>query len=117
MQKVEETKQVYEVQIIRIDQNHIVALTSDNYDKCFERWEELTKIWTEAIDGKKPLVLKDPVVTAFDPGLVREITVRPVMTVPASKNDNPYHKRMVKEGLSNMLNNPAGSDLLDGGYR
>lgn len=119
MQKVEEKKQVvYEVLIIRNDQNHIMALQSDNYDKCFERWEELTKVWTEAVEGSKPFVLKDPVITAFNPGLIREITVRPVMTTTESKNDNPYHKRMLKNGLSNMLDNVTGdSDLLDGGYR
>lgn len=118
MQKVEEKKQVYEILIIRNDQNHISALQSDNYDKCFERWEELTKIWTEAVEGEKPFVLKDPIVTAFNPGLIREITIRPVMTVSESKNENPYHKRMMKDGLSATLNNvTGGSDLLDGGYR
>lgn len=118
--KVEEKKELYEVLIIKRDQNHIVVMSVPSYDKCYEKWTELLKIWTEALKDKIPFVLKDPVVTAFDPGLIMEISIMPVMKVAESKYDNPYQKEMMKKGLSQTLRsngNALNSDILDEGYR
>jgi hypothetical protein len=111
----EEKKQIYEVLIIKQDHNHITVKQTDNYDSAFEKWNLLTEDWTKALKEKVPFILKDPIITAFDPGIIKEITVRPVMEVPESKYDNPYQKQMLKKGLSGMFNSIP--DLLDEGYR
>jgi len=115
----EEKKQIYELLILKHDQNHIVALSTDSYDKCYETWKTLVDLWTKSVSDKVPFILTEPVVTAFDPGTIKEITVRPLMTVPESKYANPYQKEMMKKGLTGMLqpSNSSDSDLLDQGYR
>lgn len=116
MSKIEEKKQIYEVWILRHDDQHICSISETNYDKCFENWEKLLKEWKFSISEKTPFAMTVPIVTAFDPGLIKEITLRPVVQVAESKYDNPYHEKMRKEGLTNTLR-PTGSDILDGGYR
>lgn len=115
MQKQEERKQVYEVVVVKVDHNHITVISTEKYDDAFEKWKKFTDIWTNAIKEKVPMIITDPVVTAFDPGLVKEITLRPLMEVLESKYDNPYQKQMMNKGLSPML--PGAPDLLDSGYR
>ena len=120
MQKKEEKKQIYEVWLIRHNDEPISALSTDVYDKAYEKWKELTDAWVNAINNKTPFILTSPIVTAFDPGAVKEITVRPVMAVTESKYDNPYQQRMMKDGLTKTMNNMGNiinSDLLDEGYK
>jgi hypothetical protein len=119
MSKTEEKKQVYEVWILRHDEQHICSISEMNYDKCFENWEKLVKDWKSSISDKTPFSMSKPVVTAFDPGLIKEITLRPVVQVAESKYDNPYQQKMMRDGLANTLkgvNSPI-PDILDGGYR
>lgn len=116
MSQTEEKKQVYEVWILRHDEQHICCISEMNYDKCFEGWEKLVKDWKASLSEKAPFSMSKPVVTAFDPGLIKEITLRPVIQVAESKYDNPYQKQMMRDGLANTLK-PTGPDILDGGYR
>lgn len=125
MQKQEEkVKQLYEVAIIKYElQNSIIALSTDSYDVAFEKWQELTALWTKSVKEKVPMCLITPIVTAFDPATIKEISVRPVLEAPASKYENPYFDNMARNGLGKTLS-PGGktpetghSDILDGGYR
>lgn len=109
-------KIVYGVFIFRRDGNHMSILETESYDKAFERWQELEQKWTETIEAKKPFSITDPIVTAFDPGLIVEINLKPVVETSANNYENPYKQNMIKNGLSNSLNSPS-SDILDGGYR
>lgn len=114
-----EEKQVYETVIFRTDGQHISALQSINFDEAVEKWKELNGSWEDSISNKKPFKIMTPVVTAFDPGLISEIAVRPLMKVSESKYDNPYQQKMMKQGLSSMLNqggHPVNSNMLDEGY-
>ena len=111
----EEAKTLYNVNIIRSDGNHISAIESDNYDECFELWQALTKAWTEASNENKPFEMITPIVTSFNPVLILEIALVPVMEQKANKHNNPYQQQMVDKGLSSVLSR-TGSDLLDGGY-
>lgn len=115
-----EEKQVYETIIFRKDGEHISALQSIKFDEAVEKWKELNGQWEEAIANKKPFKIMNPIVTAFDPGLISEIAVRPLMKVPESKYDNPYQQQMMKQGLSNTLRqqggHPVNSGMLDEGY-
>ena len=118
MSKVEEKKQVYEVWILRHDEGHICCISETNYDKCFEAWGKFVENWKSSISDKTPFSMSFPVVTAFDPGLIKEITLRPVVPVAESKYDNPYTQKMLRDGLTNTLKGvTAGPDILDGGYR
>lgn len=115
----EEKKQLYEVWIIRYADEPMTLLTTDKYDESYERWKELTDIWIAALKDKTPFVITSPLVTAFDPGTVKEITVRPVMKVAESKYENPYQQKMMRDGLGSALkstSNVISSELLDEGY-
>lgn len=115
-----EEKQVYEVVVFRADNNHISIMQTINFDEAVESWKSTTENWESSIKAKKPFKLMSPVVTSFDPGMIREIAVRPLAKVQESKYDNPYQQKMMRNGLSNMLNqnqgNVVNSDLLDEGY-
>lgn len=113
-QKKEEKKATYALHIMRRDGNHISVLESTEYDKTYELYEKLAKQWADCIKEQRPFSITQPVVTSFDPGLIYEITVLPVMAEqPSTKYDNPYHQKMVKEGFGNQF----GQNILDGGYR
>ena len=115
-----EEKQVYEVVIFRVDSNHIVLLQTTKFDEAVEEWEKVNKNWEESLSNKKPFKLMKPVVTSFDPGLISEISVRPLTKVSEDKYDNPYQKKMMKEGLRNVLHqnvgHPINNQMLDEGY-
>lgn len=117
--KQEEKKSVYGVFILRNDGQHISVVETDSYDKAFELWGKLSQDWEDAVTANKPFKLTDPIVTAFAPGLISEITVRPLATTTESKYQNPYEARMMKQGLSSMANlgDSTVGPVLDGGYR
>lgn len=120
MQQKEEKKQIYEVVILKYDNDHISVVTTDKYDESYERWRNLTDTWISALKDKTPFILESPIVTAFDPGTIKEVLIRPVVKMEESKYQNPYQQQMVKNGLSNMLKNGGANiinpDLLDEGY-
>lgn len=117
MSAPEEKKTIYALYIIRKDIGPMSILEDDNYDKVYERWVELKENWTTAVKEKIPFEINKPIITVFDPGLVDEITLKPVVETTASRYQNPYHQDMVKNGLSNSLK-PYHPDIKDdGGYR
>lgn len=114
-----EEKQVYETVIFRTDGQHISTLQSINFDEAVEKWKELNSSWEDSIANKKPFKIMKPVVTSFDPGLISEIAVRPLMKVSESKYDNPYQQQMMKTGLTSTLRqtgHPINNNMLDEGY-
>jgi hypothetical protein len=118
MSKTEEKKQIYEVWILRHDDQHIRCISENSYDKCYESWKKLVGEWKLSISEKVPFSMSTPVVTAFDPGLIKEITLRPLIQVEESKYDNPYQQKMMRDGLANTLKGVGTvPDILDGGYR
>jgi hypothetical protein len=120
MSQNEEKKQTYEVWIVRQDGNHIRTQLTNEYDKCFEDWKKLVDLWKSCVADKTPFSITTPVVTAFDPGLIMEITIRPVVKIAESKYDNPYQQKMLDKGLLNTLNNKGNvidPNILDEGYR
>ena len=81
MQQQEEKKQVYGLWIVRHNDEPICILTTDKYDESYEKWKTLTDTWVNAIKDKIPFILTAPVVTAFDPGVIKEFTICPVMII------------------------------------
>lgn len=119
MQK-EEQKQIYEVWILRYQDEPISVFSTDKYDAAYERWNELKDVWVNAIKDKTPFILTKPIVTAFDPGTIKEVTLRPVMKMPESKYENPYQQQMMRDGLTKTLRSPGNavsSELLDEGFQ
>lgn len=113
-----EEKQVYEVVILRVDNNHIILEQTINFDEAVEKWKETNALWEDSLANKKPFKIMKPIVTSFDPGMITEISVRPLMKISDSKYDNPYQQKMLKEGLGNMFRQQGNpnSNLLDEGY-
>jgi hypothetical protein len=113
----EEKKDLYEVWIVKYNDEPISVISTDKYDAAYERWEQLKDIWVNAIKDKVPFVLTKPIVTAFDPGTIKEVTLRPVMKMTESKYENPYQQQMLKSGLTQTLRNSVPQHpILDGGY-
>lgn len=108
---------VYEVYIARNDQQMpMIVCQSVNYEECFEKWEELQELWQISSNENKAFVMKEPLVTAFNPVLIREITLRPVVEQSVGKYKNPYQREMIEKGFSEAFGKP-GHDFLDGGYK
>lgn len=118
----EEKKQpVYGLWILRKDEGHIEVVQSINYDEVFEAYNKVTLQWESCIKDQTPFKLTKPIVTTFDPGLIYEITIRPMTETTSSRYENPYQQNMIKNGFSNTFRQPqvptTAGDLLDGGYR
>lgn len=110
------SKELYRVIIFRRDGNHLEGFESEDFDQAKGKWLEYQEQWVEKFKEAQPFILEEPVVTAFDPGLILEISVLPVQE--QKQSNNPYKKQMQKEGLTNTLNSMTGTNynLLDGGY-
>lgn len=118
--KKEESKTSYGLFVLRRNEDHISVLETDNYDEAYEAWETLKQQWAKCINESLPFELTSPVVTAFDPNLIYEIILKPVVETMAnnSRNFNPYKQAMHQNGLQNTLGNHAMlSEIKDGGYR
>lgn len=107
-------KLVYGVIIFRQDAQHISAIESTDYDKCYECWKALQSEWATASKEQRPFVLEDPVVTAFSPSMIYEIKLIPVMTeeMSTSASKNPYASKMATQGFSQSFPSAGGIDLL-----
>jgi len=107
-------KQEYELCIFTKTGKKLVVEKSTNFDEVFVKWKEVKDLWSTSIKEQKPFELTKPIVTAFDPGLIFEITVLPVEeTVTAKHSNNPYANQMQKEGLGSML---GSRGMLDQGF-
>ena len=109
----EEKKTLYAVNIIRNDGNHIRAFESEVYDSCYDKWEELSKLWEESSKNQIPFKLKEPLVTTFHPGLITEITLVPVVEQQLSKNHNPYQKEMMDKGFQSTMQKYGGGQTIE----
>lgn len=110
-----EKPQKYVVFILRKDSQHLEALVTEKFNEAKTLYETLTEEWTKAIHEKTPFSLSTPVVTSFDPGLIYEITVRPMEEPLSTDDDNPYKKNMMSKGLS--ATRQFSHPVLDGGYQ
>jgi len=102
-------KTIYQVAILRKDNAHIMVKETNNFDECLASWKELQAKWADSVKDPKPFVLESPIITAFEPGLIYEITLKPLYPDTAIDSNNPYQKSMLERGLSNTL---QGTDLL-----
>lgn len=118
VQKPQAPKLSYTVLIQKKNQDHLVAIETENYDEAFERWTQLTDSWKVSIKEQVPFTLTTPVVTAFDPGLILEINIVPVPVQTKEVNNNPYRRDMLDRGLTETLNNyTRGTEMLDSGLK
>ena len=105
--------------ILRRDGEHISVLEGEDYDKIYEQYKEITARWATSVKEQTPFSINSPVVTTFDPGLIYEITIKPVVeTTGSNRYENPYQQAMHKHGLQNTFGNQGlMSEIKDGGYR
>jgi hypothetical protein len=106
---------LYVVLILKRTGDHVQVLETDNFDKAHSLWKELLEKWETCHKETKAFVLETPIVTAFEPGQITEITVMPV-TKQKSDSNNPYVKDMLNKGFSKTFNNFARGEMLDEGY-
>lgn len=109
----------YSVVIYRKDNNHIIVSETVEYKQAETLWEELQQKWQTAHKEAIPYILKEPEITAFEPGLIFEIKIeaQTMNTINNMNHDNPYVKRMMKQGFSNTFSSQGQNlvDLLDQG--
>ena len=109
------SKMEYELWILRNDENHILVDESEDFDKLHETWKELHSKWKQCSDENAPYILEDPIVTAFNPILIREITITIKQSARKINSNNPYERRMQDQGFGGTRG--VATDLLDQGYR
>ena len=106
----------YLVKLVRIDGNTVDLVETNDFSRAKEVWKGFYEQWAESSAERKPFVIEEPCdngfITAFDPSLIQEIMILPLSKVP--ETDNPYKRRMNKEGLGPMM---SGTDLMDSGYK
>ena len=111
-------QEVYAVWVMRRDQAHIVVMETSSFEEADKVWQDLNTRWTTALKEQVPFVVRAPIVTAFDPGLIYEISLLPYGSSTNVSNDNPYQQNMRQNGFSNTFNRYSKTtDILDGGYK
>ena len=74
----QEEPQVLQVLLFRKDEvSPIVVMESTNFAECKKVWKDLIAKWTKAHKEAEPFILENPIVTAFEPGIVAEIKIFP----------------------------------------
>lgn len=114
-------EQVLQVLLYRKDQiEPIVIMESTDFSECKKVWKSLIDTWTKAHKEAEPFVLEKPIVTAVEPGIIGEIKIFPKKELKMNIDpNNPYQKRMMQVGLSDMKNvrqNIYNSELMDEGF-
>lgn len=108
----------YELYIKRKNEDHLSIEIGEDFTKLKSAWERLHKEWTESISEKRPFVIETPVVTAFDPGLINEISLAPYTGQQERDPLNPYERQMQIDGFGKSINNFNNThQSLDQGYR
>lgn len=113
----EKKLETYSVWVMRRDQAHITVMETGSFEEADKVWQDLNSRWTNSLKEQVPFILRAPLVTAFDPGLIYEIALLPYGNTNVA-SDNPYQQNMRQNGFSNTFNKVARTgDILDGGYR
>lgn len=119
-------RKMFAVTLLKRDQQHIIISQTENYDEARATWTKLVEAWTRALKDQHPLVLDNSVTaTAFDPGLVYEITIKTMDLTSRVNTSNPYTQDMLANGFSNSFGAARGSNMahdpgqgvLDGGFK
>lgn len=109
----------YAVCLFRRNSEEPLVLTqADKFEDAKKVWNFAHEEWKNSVTEKRPFILEQPIVTAFDPSLVLEILVTPIRS-QARKSSNPYERATQRHGFTEVFNNPTGTvgDLTDQGYR
>lgn len=109
-----EQKIKYNVIVMKKAQDHIFMIETENYDEAYKVWKETKDKWTNAIKEQIPFELESPIVTAFDPGMIYEITLVPIEAATNVNSNNPYKRNAQAKGFSNTF---GANGMLDQGYQ
>ena len=112
MQTSQKLTKVYQVVILRTNGDHLSILETDNFQQCFSKWEELHTQWQECVKNNCPYIIQEPIITAFTPSMIYEISVVPVAPRDMNKTHNPYERQMYEQGFGKTFPG-QGYDLLD----
>lgn len=113
-----EEQSIYVVRMFRKDQEVFDCFESVDFSECKNIWEKLHTEWQECHKEQKVFLLKSPIISAFEPGLISEISILPKVNVLNKIDaDNPYKKQMMDKGLSHSLRQTGiAPNVLDDGY-
>ncbi len=117
---------LFGVFIVKKDKNVISIIQTSNYEEAEKIWNVLTEQWTKCILDRKPFILSNAVnKSAFDPGMIEEITIKTVELANRINPNNPFLQEMQRNGFSNTFGNYMGQsstnprpteELLDLGF-
>lgn len=119
MDKSTETK-TYEVVLFKSNSGPLLVHTDTNEERARKLVLSLSEQWGKCIKEQTPFLLKSPVFSSFDPGLIREISVMESATPTGA--DNPYQQEMVNKGFTESFKGQSQvkqpySELLDKGFK
>lgn len=117
-------QKMFAVTVLRRDEQHMILVQTPSQDEARKAWTVLLERWKTAIKEQTPFVLdNDVTATAFDPGLIYEITIKSTDLTSRFSQNNPYQNEMATNGFSNSWEKfsggaaKQGNELLDSGFK
>lgn len=110
---------IYALIMFRKDIGPSNLLETNDFDKVKETWRNLTNKWTLSVKEQKPFELEEPVITSFDPSLIKEFRISTTETSLKIDESNPYLKNFRQKGFTESFreNTSLNTEVLDQGYK
>lgn len=118
----EPQKRVFAVTMMKRDQNHTIVAQTENIEEARRIWDQLVAQWTKCVRESTPFIIDTNVVaTAFDPGMIYEITIKSTELTSRFNPNNPYQNNMQQHGFTETFGKfsragTVGQDVLDNGF-
>ena len=94
---------IYQVLILRVDGNHMVAFKSENQEEANTAYKGLELEWKNSTAEKRPFQVLNQMHSML-PSLISELKVETLSADEYQKQSNPYYDQMNKNGLSGAMN-------------
>ena len=109
-------QQKYAVILLQATGEPLSIKESNSYEECKAIFDKIESDLEKARKTKGALFkLKDPWIISCDPQFIVRISLIPKTIPKVTDSDNPYQRRMEKNGFANTMKNPMG-ELTDEGY-
>jgi len=111
-------KESYAVIILQATGEPLSVFEGENFVDCKAVFDKIEADLEKARKTKGALFkLRDPFILSCDPSMIVRISLVPRKAPIVADSENPYQKRMLKNGFAATMKNPMGSELTDEGYK
>jgi hypothetical protein len=106
----------YSVVILQATGEPLELLDSSKFDECKALFDKIEVDLEKARKTKGALFkLRDPYILSCDPQFIVRVMLVPKKVPKVTDSDNPYQKRMERQGFAATMKSPV-SELTDEGY-